>query len=234
MAPPIDYIIKVFKPTAAKFGVEFECEKKRRGFYPRGGGEVVVKPHPVHHLTPATITEPGHVVSVSVHAYVAGTVPEKTAHQLAQSARQQVEKQLPGVAIEISEVHETAASAYGSGSGIIVVAETSTGCLLGGSANGKKGEPPYKTGRAAADQLLKAVKEGACVDDQLQDQLIIFMALAKGQSVIRTGALSLHTKTAIHTARALTPVSHDIITLCVMTSPSVWFLLCVELGRLQC
>ena len=61
-----------------------------RGFYPRGGGEVVVKPHPVHHLTPATIMEPGHVVSVSVHAYVAGTTPEKIAHQLAQSARQQV------------------------------------------------------------------------------------------------------------------------------------------------
>ena len=71
-----------------------------------------------------------------------------------------------------------------------VVAETSTGCLLGGSANGKKGktpfwslsllnspapysagEPPYKTGRAAADQMLKAVKEGACVDEHLQDQV---------------------------------------------------------------
>ena len=37
-------------------------------------------------------------------------------------------------------------------------------------------------------------------------QLIVLMALAKGRSVVRTGPLSLHTKTAIHIARTLTPV----------------------------
>lgn len=71
-----------------------------------------------------------------------------------------------------------------------VIAKTSTGCLLGGSAIGKRGrwsqihsdyfyctcyilseDPPYKTGRAAADQVLKAVREGACVDEHLQDQV---------------------------------------------------------------
>lgn len=32
-------------------------------------------------------------------------------------------------------------------------------------------DPPYKTGRAAVDQVLKAVREGACVDEHLQDQV---------------------------------------------------------------
>lgn len=37
-------------------------------------------------------------------------------------------------------------------------------------------------------------------------QLIIFMALAKGTSRIRTGAVTLHTQTAIHVAEQLTQV----------------------------
>jgi RNA 3'-terminal phosphate cyclase (ATP) len=171
---------------------------------------VVVKPHPLVNITPATITEPGQVVSVSIHSFVAGTVPEKIAQQMAQAARRQVAKQLPGVAIETKVVCETANTAFGNGSGIMVVAETSTGCLLGGSANGKREEPPYKSGRVAADEVIKAVKEGVCVDEHLQDQLIVLMALAKGRSVVRTGPLSLHTKTAIHIARTLTPAIFNV------------------------
>ena len=49
-----------------------------------------MKPHPLHHLTPVDITEPGHVISVSVSAHMAGTLPGKIVHQLAQSARQLV------------------------------------------------------------------------------------------------------------------------------------------------
>lgn len=37
-------------------------------------------------------------------------------------------------------------------------------------------------------------------------QLIVFMALAKGRSQIRTGAVTLHTQTAIHIAEQLTQV----------------------------
>lgn len=37
-------------------------------------------------------------------------------------------------------------------------------------------------------------------------QLIIFMALAKGRSQIRTGAVTLHTQTAIQVAEQLTQV----------------------------
>lgn len=32
-------------------------------------------------------------------------------------------------------------------------------------------EPPYKSGRMAAEMMLKAVKEGACVDQHVQDQV---------------------------------------------------------------
>ncbi len=45
----------------------------------------------------------------------------------------------------------------------------------------------------------------------MQDQMIIFMALAKGVSRILTGPLSLHTETAIHIATELTDAKFNII-----------------------
>ena len=52
--------------------------------------------------------------------------------------------------------------------------------------------------------MIKEIEEKNCLDEHMQDQLIIFMALAKGESRIRSGPLSLHTKTAIHFTEMLT------------------------------
>lgn len=54
-------------------------------------------------------------------------------------------------------------------------------------------------GREAAEELIRALerKEGggmSCTDEWLQDQIVLFMALAGGESVVRTGELTLHTK----------------------------------------
>jgi len=57
--------------------------------------------------------------------------------------------------------------------------------------------------RSAADELIASIEYGSCVDQHLQDQLIIFMALAEGTSRIKTGPITLHTETAIHVASQL-------------------------------
>lgn len=86
-------------------------------------------------------------------------------------------------------------------------AETDTGCILGGSALGKRGVPAHEVGMQAAQELATSLKGQYCVDDYMQDQIIILMALADGKSVVKCGPISLHTKTAIHIAEMLTNVS---------------------------
>ena len=44
----------------------------------------------------------------------------------------------------------------------------------------------------------------------MQDQIIIFMALAKGESQILSGPLTLHTETAIHIAQELTAAKFNV------------------------
>ena len=118
-------------------------------------------------------------------------------------------------------------SSHSSGGGLTLWATTDSGSVLAGSAllelprashkrprggggrGGGKATPlgvglGADVGTAAAESLLKELRTGGAVDEHLADQLVVFMALAAGRSSVLTGPLSLHTRTAIHFATALT------------------------------
>jgi hypothetical protein len=54
-----------------------------------------------------------------------------------------------------------------------LVAETSTGCILGGSALGRRQLKAEQVGERAAGELLQSINTGACVDSYFQDQVIL-------------------------------------------------------------
>lgn len=204
MAPQVDYQTMVFKPIAEKFGVRFTCDIKRRGYYPKGGGEVFIRSQPVKYLQSVNMTDAGQVTRIYGRSFVAGQLPPKVAHIMAEHAKSTLKQKMPNIPIHIDVLKEPNHLAVGTASGIIVVAETTTGCLLAGSGLGKKGRSAEDVGYQAASSLLDNLHHGGCVDDYLQDQIIILMALAKGRSCIRSGPLTLHTETAIHVAKLLT------------------------------
>lgn len=70
--------------------------------------------------------------------------------------------------IDIAAVREKPSEAVGSGSGIVLWAETEGGCVLGGSAWGAKGKDPAEVGRAAAEELARNLAHGGCVDEYMQ------------------------------------------------------------------
>ncbi|NP_001086034.2 RNA 3'-terminal phosphate cyclase [Xenopus laevis] len=204
MAPQIDYTTMVFKPIVEHFSFKLDCDIKRRGYYPRGGGEILVKVSPVKHLNPINLVDRGSVTKIYGRAFVAGVLPYKMAKDMASAAVRCIRRELRDLHVNIQAVQEPKDTAVANGSGIIIVAETSTGCLFAGSALGKKGVTTDRVGMEAAEILLRNLRHGGCVDEYLQDQLIIFMALADGISQIKTGPLTLHTQTAIHFAEQLT------------------------------
>lgn len=56
---------------------------------------------------------------------------------------------------------------------VSLVAETSTGCILGGSALGGRQLKAEQVGEKAADELLQSISTGACVDSYSQDQVTL-------------------------------------------------------------
>ncbi|CCM03826.1 uncharacterized protein FIBRA_05975 [Fibroporia radiculosa] len=197
---------RVFLPfIQRRFGLTPDLRILKRGFVPKGGGEVIVSVTPQCDPLPSVVvTDRGSVTSIGGRAYVAG-LPAHLATSMRDGAATILSRagMDPGL-VNITAVREKPEEAIGSGSGIVLWAETSGGCVLGGSAIGAKGKDPEKVGAEAAEELIRNLGHGGCVDEYLQDQMIIFLALAKGRSLIKAGPLTLHTKSAIWVAEQLT------------------------------
>jgi RNA 3'-terminal phosphate cyclase (ATP) len=196
LAPPIGYLQHVLLPTLARhLGVEAEAACVRRGFFPRGGGEVHVTVRPLQpgkSLESFDIMDPRRVVRVRISAFVAGNLRVGIAKRLVAAARAELQAAglIPGasgeggggaaasassdpkthmVAVE-EEVRELGREeATGDGCGLLLVAESDTGCLWGAAAPGKKGVTAEDIGRTCARELAEDVLSGGCVDRYMQD-----------------------------------------------------------------
>ncbi|KAI4099533.1 MAG: hypothetical protein L6R37_005924 [Teloschistes peruensis] len=98
---------------------------------------------------------------------------------------------------------------------LLIVAETSNGYRLGRDCLWER-----KTNAATLEaitgtvikELEKELERGGCVDEYMQDQLVVFQALAKGRSTVDSGkdmAATLHTKTARWVAEQLLGMQFD-------------------------
>ncbi|KAI0807299.1 RNA 3'-terminal phosphate cyclase [Fomes fomentarius] len=205
-SPQIDYTQHVFLPfLRTHFGLAPQLQIVKRGYYPKGGGEVHLSIPPVTApIPPLTLTARGKVKFVHGRSYVAG-LPKNLADSMRAAAVTVLEEfGIDKKHIKIESVREKPADAIASGSGVVLWAETEDGCIIGGSAIGRKGTDPPSVGRTAARELTTNLAHGGCVDEYMQDQMIIFLALAHGKSTVKTGPLTLHTRTAIWVAEQLT------------------------------
>jgi len=212
-APLVDYMQEVFLPMFHKlFGGDIKLDIVRRGFYPRGGGIVTVETKSLKgSLKAINLTERGNITKIRCEAVVSGRLPKHIAERMAKSVSDTfAASEFSKVPLEIKTIVADQQSSPSDGCFVMVVCESEKGCRLGCSAIGKRGVSSEAVGKEAADELLKNLREGGCVDEYLQDQLIIYMALAKGRSVIRTGPLTLHTRTAIHFAQEVAGAKFEV------------------------
>ncbi|GAX15739.1 RNA 3'-terminal phosphate cyclase [Fistulifera solaris] len=219
MAPQFDYWERVFWPT-----MRYRCQLDpsqveanviRRGYYPCGGGEVHVQVKPLKQkLGPIRITERGEIKIVRLRCFHAGRVPRYLAEKMLQAAKAELFQSSLGLKMEQMEavvVKEN--NAVGNGLGLMITAETTTGCFFGGSALCAPKNDARSVARDSAQELIASLEGGACVDQWLQDQLILYMALADGISEIITSSLTQHTQTAIWVAESLTDARFEVTTL---------------------
>ena len=202
-APQVDYTTNIFLPFLARhYNIHPKLKILKRGYYPRGGGLITfsVPPLPPGATLPSiTVTERGGITRIYGRSYVAGTLPFRLATGMSNAAKTRLTSQLglnpKMISIETIKDDAKDVGNNGSGSGIVLWAETGTGCELGGSGLGSKGTDAAAVGIDAADELIKAIEGGGCVDEYLQDQIIVFLALAKGRSTVKIGLpLTLHTQ----------------------------------------
>ncbi|XP_054728226.1 RNA 3'-terminal phosphate cyclase [Anastrepha obliqua] len=203
MAPQVDSMTEVLRPNLELFGVSFDFDLLRRGYYPRGGGHCKVVIPSVRNIKAVNLTQFGTVNEVCGWCFVAGKLPLRVAEDMKNAAEKELISVCP-IQPQLESYKESSEVARDNGSGVILKAVTTEGCTLGSSALGERQVDGYALGKTAGEEMASYLRDGVCVDCHVQDQLVIFMALASGTSKIRTTALTQHTRTAIHVAQLMT------------------------------
>jgi RNA 3'-terminal phosphate cyclase (ATP) len=172
-SPGYDYFENVFLPAIRMFGVDAGCRLLKTGFYPRGGGEIEVSVEPSSlHGCASWPHEEGARVLIRL-----GGLPEHIA----------VREKKVFVQNSIEDVHVRRDETLSPGNAV-----TAWKGFRGAYALGEKG----KRAEAVAQEALDALNaENGDVDSHLADQLLIYAALAEGQTAYGTSAFSGHLRT---------------------------------------
>jgi RNA 3'-terminal phosphate cyclase (ATP) len=194
-SPPFDYVRETLRPALRRMGVEVDLQLVRRGFYPKGGGEVVVRVRPARI---AGFSGEGRtkITVVRGRSYSQG-LPEHIAERMRQAALLALGHEGYGKAAIQLAVTESGPS---TGCGIALWAETAAGLTLGGNALGERGKPAERVGEEAAKMLLREIRAKGAVDSHLADQLIVWAALAEGSSEYTTSRITDHITSAVQVA----------------------------------
>ncbi|KAL3312460.1 hypothetical protein Ciccas_008945, partial [Cichlidogyrus casuarinus] len=202
-APPVDFFTNILQPYYQKFGANFTLEIIRRGFFPQGGGEVrfnitrLTKP-----LVPVQLTDFGKLTKVAALVLVAGRVPRSAGQELLASLQRISASVFPGIQTDFSIQYPQ--NCVGNIKSFLLWIETDTGLFLATSHICNRDDPPVN--RLVTEHFEKLRQYSnlkACVDEHIQDQIIILMALASGKSRVKCSPLTLHTKSAIYVAETI-------------------------------
>ncbi len=191
-APPVDYLDLVLLPLLRRVGVRASLTVERRGYYPRGGGEVSVELEPVTTLAPWVADAAGPVQRVEVRTHVA-QLPLHIAERMAQAAVAALPAGLP-VSRHVEVLGPDRSSGPG---GAVLVRALAAATVLGAAEVAQRGVRAEQLGQAAGESVARDLAAGATVDGHAADQLLVFLALAGGESRLRVREVSSHARTAM-------------------------------------
>lgn len=201
-APPIDYLKNVLLPLLARMGLAIECRAHRRGYFPRGGGEVevAVAPSRLRALVLPGAAAPGEVQGL---AHVAN-LPAHIAERMRASAH----AQLGTVRSRIETTVLGGEEAIGQGGAIVLWARMDE-TVLGAARVAQRGVRAETLGAEAGAEIAADLAAGAALDRHAADQLLVYFALARGGS-FTTRTLTSHARTSMWLIEQLLPVRFEI------------------------
>ncbi|RVU35223.1 RNA 3'-terminal phosphate cyclase [Hwanghaeella grinnelliae] len=186
-APPFEFMQKALLPILSRMGPKVSIQLERHGFFPRGGGRIVVEIEPSA-LRSIECLERGAFMQGRVEAVLAG-IPRDIAERELTAARK-VLSEWPDDAFTIRQLP----GEHGPGNALLVEAEFENITEVV-SSFGKLGVPAEKLAKSAARSMAGYLALEAFAGPYLQDQLLLPFALAKG-GAFTTVRQSEHTRTA--------------------------------------
>lgn len=200
-APPFDFLAQAYLPLVNRMGPTVRASLERPGFFPAGGGRIVVDIEPAKGLVGFDLTERGELVRRRARAFVANLAPSIGERELAVVA-----KRLQWTPDELSV--EIVEKSHGPGNILTLALEYEHVTeVFTGFGEVKRSAEAVATHAVQACE--RYVKRSAPVGEYLTDQLMLPMAVAGAGSFASTG-LSRHAETHIELIRRFLEVQIDV------------------------
>jgi len=216
-SPTIDYFDHVHLEWLRRHGARVRLRLDRRGFYPRGGGRVVMEAEPWSGTSPLALADPPRWRSLQLWSVATPDL------QGARVAERQIEgfrrswetgatrcidpDEIAGVRVNPDSARATYERAESTGT-TLLARLSGEGGMLGAGALGRRGVRAERVGEEVADELLAALSTGAPVDSWAADQLVPYLGHHGG--VVRAGELTLHARTNMQVVERFLPVRFDV------------------------
>jgi RNA 3'-phosphate cyclase len=186
-SPPFHYFSKVLLPTLEFMGVSTEAAIEKWGFYPKGGGKIQLKINPVHELKPISLVDRGSLKKIRGVSAISN-LPRHVGERQKEQALKRIQRELK-IDPEITILYDVPSN--GPGSFLFLLAEYKK-TFASFSSLGSRGKPAEKVADEAVDALKDYIESDSCIDPHLADQIVPFMALAKGNSSFTTTQITEH------------------------------------------
>ena len=197
-SPPYDYLARIFLPTLAKMGDIVELDLERWGFYPKGGGEIRAHVSPCQGLQGIQLKERGVLRGLRLSACSANLPGH-----IAQREIVHMEARLEDYKGKMNS-HSVACQALSPGNFVSLEADYAhTAAAF--NALGKRGKPAEEVADEVCRDFIEFEKTEATVDNHLADQIILYMALAHGDSFFITPEITSHLATNIDIIKRFLP-----------------------------
>jgi RNA 3'-terminal phosphate cyclase (ATP) len=177
-SPPAHYLMEVFLPALAQLGAAVQLTLGRWGWYPRGGGDLRLKVTPARGLSNVDWRTPPKFSAFRALSAIC-RLPDHVLKRQAARLQDRLGAALPVEMIE----------APGLDPGSLVFL---WGPRAGFDVLGARGKPAEQVADEVADAYLAFVSRRAALDRHLADQILLYLARARGPSTIITAEITSH------------------------------------------
>ncbi|HEY6283657.1 MAG TPA: RNA 3'-terminal phosphate cyclase [Nitrososphaerales archaeon] len=203
-SPTFDYFRDVVRQAFGAIGIKFEVSAIKRGYYPRGGGNVKASIEPSKSVVPIDLLVEPSLSDVRIRSRC-GSLPRHVAERQLTAAS----KVLAKSSIRTRESEVVVEQTESPGSSILIYS-TGGGFFLGSDAIGAKGKRAEEVGSDAGNKFVAIANSGACLDSNLADMLLPLLSLAPGPSRVRITLATTHLESGLQLARQFTSCSYSV------------------------
>lgn len=188
-APSFYHFRHVVLPLLGRMGLAAEAVMLRPGYVPQGGGALrLTVSAAAPPLRPLVLERPGPVRRVWGIALASHLEQRRVAERMAATAAQDLAD--AGYSAEFQTINDDTAAQPGAA--LAAFADRGGVMRLGADRAGAPRRSAEEIGRSVARALKEEIASGATVDRYAADQIIIFAALAAGESRFRVAATTDH------------------------------------------